>query len=56
LIYYKYKNFATANKLLELGANINVMDSKGNFATKYALKRKDTKEIERLVKLGANIN
>jgi ankyrin repeat protein len=40
LIYYENHNSALANKLLDMGANINQMDQGGLFALKYALIRR----------------
>lgn len=45
-----------ANRILDLGANINQMDKGGLFALKYALIRREDDEIRRLVTSGANIN
>lgn len=56
LIYYENHNSALANKLLDMGANINQMDQGGLFALKYALIRRQDDEIKRLVSKGANIN
>ena len=42
--------------MLELGANVNQMDTSGLFALKYALIRRSEPQIEVLLQKGANIN
>ena len=42
--------------MLDLGANVNQMDTSGLFGLKYALIRRENEEIENLLKRGANIN
>jgi ankyrin repeat protein len=56
LTYYGHSNYEMAFKLLTQGANIMQMDNSGLFALKYALIRRENKEIEKLVALGADIN
>jgi len=42
--------------MLERGANVNQIDVSGLFALKYALIRRQDKEILKLIEHGANIN
>jgi len=57
LNYFSNNLEAYYKKLLELGANVNQMDVTGLFALKYALIRRDEKQIDMLVKeWKANVN
>ena len=42
--------------MVDLGANVNQMDTSGLFALKYALIRRSDKQIDVLLEKGANIN
>ena len=56
LNFYEKQNFELANKMLDLGANVNQMDNSGLFALKYALIRRQNPSIQKLLERGANIN
>lgn len=56
LNFYEKQNFELAYKMIDLGANVNQMDTSGLFALKYALIRRQNNSIQKLLDLGANIN
>jgi ankyrin repeat protein len=57
LNFYQASQIDHAYKLLQLGANVNQIDSSGFFALKYAMVRRNDNEINKLVKEHkANIN
>lgn len=56
LMFYEHQNKPLADRMLDLGANINQMDKGGLFALKYALIRREDEEIRKLVAAGADIN
>lgn len=56
LNFYEKQNFELAYQMLDLGANVNQMDTSGLFALKYALIRRQNNSIQKLLDLGANIN
>lgn len=41
LMFYEHQNKPLADRMLDLGANINQMDKGGLFALKYALIRRE---------------
>ena len=51
---FGWKKLNFAHWLLEMGADINAADDKGNTALIVAVKRKDEENIKKLVKLGAD--
>jgi len=51
---FGWKKFNFAYWLLEMGADVDVADEKGNTALMVAVKRKDEENIIRLVKRGAD--
>jgi len=51
---FGWKKFNFAYWLLEMGADVDVVDEKGNTALMVAVKRKDEENIIRLVKRGAD--
>lgn len=51
---FGWKKLNFAYWLLEMGADVNAADDKGNTALMVAVKRKDEENIKKLVKLGAD--
>lgn len=57
LNFYGCSSISNAEMLLGLGANVNQMDSYGLYALKYAMIRRNSDEIQKLVMtFRANIN
>lgn len=56
LNFYEKQNFELSYRMVDLGANVNQMDTSGLFALKYALIRRQNNAIQNLLNVGANIN